>query len=114
MRKGSLTVVGVGYKIAVQTTLEAHYSITTADRLFYLVNDKLTEQWLRSLNSKSTSLADCYVEGRPGMDCGNEMVDRMMAAILEGRSFTEAVSTGYHQDVHALWEKFAASIGPAN
>jgi uncharacterized protein YabN with tetrapyrrole methylase and pyrophosphatase domain len=84
MRKGSLTVVGVGYQIAIQTTLEAQYSITNAERLFYLVNDKLTEQWLRSLNRRSVSLAECYVEGRPGMDCGNEMVDRMISVVRRG------------------------------
>jgi hypothetical protein len=32
---------------------------------------------------------------------------RMMNAILDGRPFVEAVDVGYHQDVHALWQKFA-------
>jgi hypothetical protein len=32
---------------------------------------------------------------------------RMMDAILDGRPFAEAVVTGYHQDVHSLWQKFA-------
>jgi hypothetical protein len=31
----------------------------------------------------------------------------MMNAILDGRPFVEAVDAGYHQDVHALWQKFA-------
>jgi hypothetical protein len=35
--------------------------------------------------------------------------DRMMSAILDRRSFAEAVETGYHQDVHGLWQKFAAA-----
>jgi hypothetical protein len=34
---------------------------------------------------------------------------RMMNAILDGRPFVEAVDTGYHQDVHSLWQKFAQS-----
>ena len=34
---------------------------------------------------------------------------RLMNAVLDGRPFPEAVDAGYHQDVHALWEKFAAS-----
>ena len=34
---------------------------------------------------------------------------RLMNAVLDGRPFVEAVDAGYHQDVHALWEKFAAS-----
>jgi hypothetical protein len=32
---------------------------------------------------------------------------RMMNAILDGRSFAEAVAAGYQQDVHSLWQKFA-------
>jgi hypothetical protein len=32
--------------------------------------------------------------------------DRMMNAILDGRSFAEAVSVGYHDDVRSLWRKF--------
>jgi hypothetical protein len=32
---------------------------------------------------------------------------RMMNAILDGRPFVEAVDAAYHQDVHALWQKFA-------
>jgi hypothetical protein len=32
--------------------------------------------------------------------------DSMMKAILDGRTFAEAVDTGYHDDVHALWRKF--------
>jgi hypothetical protein len=35
--------------------------------------------------------------------------DRMMSAILDGRSFAEAVSVGYHDDVRSLWQKFANS-----
>ncbi len=37
--------------------------------------------------------------------------DRMMKAVLDGRSFAEAVNTGYHDDVHSLWEKFVAAGG---
>jgi len=34
---------------------------------------------------------------------------RMMNAILEGRSFAEALSVGYQDDIHSLWQKFAAA-----
>ena len=30
-----------------------------------------------------------------------------MNAILDGRWFVEAVTAGYRQDVHSLWQKFA-------
>lgn len=32
---------------------------------------------------------------------------RMMDAILDGRPFADAVTAGYRQDVHSLWQKFA-------
>jgi hypothetical protein len=35
--------------------------------------------------------------------------DRMLSAILDGRSFAEAVDTGYHEDVRSLWRKFVTS-----
>src|ERR1700748_407365 len=35
--------------------------------------------------------------------------DRMMSAILDGRSLADAVDAGYHDDVRALWRKFVAS-----
>ncbi|MFL6797281.1 MAG: hypothetical protein ACJ8F3_07705 [Xanthobacteraceae bacterium] len=35
--------------------------------------------------------------------------DRMMEAILDGRTFAEAVTTGYHDDVRSLWQKFMDS-----
>jgi hypothetical protein len=35
--------------------------------------------------------------------------DRMMNAILDGRAFAEAVTTGYHDDVRSLWQKFRSS-----
>jgi hypothetical protein len=35
--------------------------------------------------------------------------DRMMNAILDGTSFVEAVTVGYHDDVRSLWQKFVTS-----
>jgi hypothetical protein len=35
--------------------------------------------------------------------------DRMMGAILDGRTFAEAVDAGYHDDVRALWQKFVSA-----
>lgn len=32
---------------------------------------------------------------------------RMMNAILDGRSFVEAVTVGYHEDIQSLWKRFA-------
>jgi len=34
-----------------------------------------------------------------------------MNAILDGRPFVEALTVGYHEDVHALWQKFERTNG---
>jgi len=60
---GALVVVGVGIKLAAQTSLEAKTHIETADKVFYLVTDPGTELWLQSLNPTSESLQRFY-EGR--------------------------------------------------
>lgn len=36
--------------------------------------------------------------------------NRMMTAILDGRTFTEAVDAGYHDNIRSLWTRFATSI----
>ena len=33
--------------------------------------------------------------------------ERMMNAILDGRTFADAVTAGYHEDARSLWQKFA-------
>ena len=35
--------------------------------------------------------------------------DRMMNAILDGRTFAQAVTIGYHDNAPSLWQKFSAS-----
>jgi uncharacterized protein YabN with tetrapyrrole methylase and pyrophosphatase domain len=61
--KGRLTVVGVGIKLAAQTSVEAKSHIESADAVFYLVTDPGTEMWLHSLNPAAQSLQPFY-EGR--------------------------------------------------
>jgi hypothetical protein len=40
-------------------------------------------------------------------DSDGSAFGRMMNAILDGRSFVEAVTVGYHEDVQSLWKRFA-------
>jgi hypothetical protein len=39
-------------------------------------------------------------------DADGQAFARMMNAILDGRSFVEAVTVGYQEHVQSLWEKF--------
>ena len=40
-------------------------------------------------------------------DSDGPVFARMMNAILDGRSFVEAVTVGYHEDIQSLWKRFA-------
>ncbi|RKE85853.1 SAM-dependent methyltransferase [Rhizobium sp. AG855] len=60
VKTGFLSVVGVGIKLAAQTSLEAKAHIEAADRVFYLVTDPGTEYWLTSLNPAAQSLQSFY------------------------------------------------------
>jgi hypothetical protein len=36
--------------------------------------------------------------------------NRMMNAILNGSTFAEAMTIGYHDDMQSLWQKFMTSM----
>jgi len=85
VRRGSLTIVGTGFVAGGQTTLEALSHLRTAAKLFYLVSDPVTVQWIESLNASAESLADAYVPGRPRERTYAEMAERMLAPVRRGR-----------------------------
>ncbi len=85
MSGGSLTIVGTGFVGGGQTTLEALGHVRSAEKLFYLVSDPVTVHWLESLNASAESLADAYVPGRPRERTYEEMAERMLAPVRQGR-----------------------------
>ena len=87
---GQLTVVGVGYRVAGQVTVEAEAQLRHADCVFYLLNERITAYWLEGLNSQCSSLADCYVHGSPSIEAAEAMADRILAALDEGRNVCAA------------------------
>jgi len=42
-------------------------------------------------------------------DSDKPAFDRMLGAILDGRTFAEAIDAGYHDDVRSLWRKFVGA-----
>jgi uncharacterized protein YabN with tetrapyrrole methylase and pyrophosphatase domain len=83
-KRGSLVVVGTGIKLIAHTTREALDAITRAERLFFLVDDPATEEWLRRLNPSATSMRDLYHEGKPRRRTYDEMARRLVAAVRSG------------------------------
>ena len=82
--RGALAVVGTGIRAGLQTTPEARALIESAGRVFYVLNDPLSEGWLRRLRPDAESLADAYRDGRPRIDSYAEMVDRLLAPARAG------------------------------
>ena len=81
---GSLVVVGTGITGIGQITLEAVAAIERAERVFYLVIDPVTEQWIRERNASATSLADLYKERKPRRRTYKEMAHRLVTSVTSG------------------------------
>ncbi len=60
MSKGSLTILGTGIEVVSHITFESLDKIKKAAKLFYLVNDKILEEWLLRQNPGGISLAHHY------------------------------------------------------
>ncbi len=67
-------------------TTEALAEIRAAQKVFVLVADPLTREWLRTLRPRAESLADAYAPGRPRWESYEEMVERMLAPVRRGRA----------------------------
>ena len=120
-RPGSLIVVGVGFAVAGHASLETLRCIERADRLLYLAQGELTEDWLRQLNPVAESLADSYGEGRCRYDTYAEMVSRILAPVRRGERVCAAfyghpgvfVRPSHEAIRQARREGFAAHLLPA-
>jgi len=85
-RRGRLAVVGTGIAGPGQVTVEALAEIRSAEKVFYLVADPLTREWLLGLRPRAESLADAYAPGKQRWKSYAEMVERMTAPLRYGKS----------------------------
>jgi uncharacterized protein YabN with tetrapyrrole methylase and pyrophosphatase domain len=81
---GSLVVVGTGIG-AAQLTTEARAEIAAADEVLFLVGDAVSEQVVRELAQRASSLAGCYENGRPRRDAYERMVQTILAPARAGK-----------------------------
>lgn len=82
--RGALVVVGTGIRLIGHTTHDALAVIRHADRVFHLTGDPASAAWIERENPRSTSLHDCYAEGRHRADSYADMVRRILAPVREG------------------------------
>lgn len=71
--------------VAGQVTPEARAAMEGADCLLHLVSDAATRMWLEDRNPDNESLYDAYGEDRPRIESYDEMIERMLAPVRDGR-----------------------------
>ncbi len=91
-RQGSLVVVGTGIRILGQLTMESIAWMKRADQLLYLVDDRLAAEMIEQMNPKGAeSLSRFYAEGKPRKVTYQEIADRVLASVREGKMTCLAV-----------------------
>ena len=83
-RRGSLVIVGTGITLGVHATLETINAIRQADKVFYLVTEPATEEWIHQLNAASETLESLYAEGKSRAITYLEMTERIVDAVRSG------------------------------
>jgi uncharacterized protein YabN with tetrapyrrole methylase and pyrophosphatase domain len=82
--KGVLAVVGTGIESMSQMTPAALREIRSAQRVFYLAADPITEQTVRSLNRRAVDLHRFYAEGRHRLRTYAGMTERVLEDVRRG------------------------------
>lgn len=83
-RKGRLTVVGTGIRAVSQLTAEAEGAIRECDKVFYLVQDAMSERVIRDLNPRCESLLRHYRPGRARQVTYSEIVRNVLRPVRRG------------------------------
>ncbi|WP_252929848.1 SAM-dependent methyltransferase [Paracoccus sp. 08] len=78
---GTLTVVGSGIKAGAHLTSETISWITTANKVFYLVADPVSEFQIKNLNATCESLSDCYRDGESRSVAYERMIERVVSSL---------------------------------
>lgn len=78
---GTLVVVGTGYRVAGQITVESLAAIRRAERLFFLAGDPATRDWLKSLKPDAESLHGAYAPGKSRRVSYSEMRERVLGPV---------------------------------
>jgi hypothetical protein len=74
-KRGSLTIVGTGIQVNMQTTPEARAAIEQAEKVLYLVANRPTGYWISRLNPTAESLEHFYEPGKNRFAAYQAIVD---------------------------------------
>lgn len=84
MNQGSLVVVGTGIQTVGHITPEALGWLKWADKVVYLVADKIAENAILKLKPDAESLERFYEVGKPRFVTYRQMVDHLVACVQQG------------------------------
>ncbi|MCW0190554.1 MAG: SAM-dependent methyltransferase [Rhodococcus sp.] len=76
-----LTIVGTGLMAVRDLTVAAIDSLKSADMVFYLVADAITENYIKKLNASASSLFVHYAQDKDRNISYQEMIDRVVASL---------------------------------
>ncbi|HVG22795.1 MAG TPA: SAM-dependent methyltransferase [Thermoanaerobaculia bacterium] len=81
-----LIVIGTGIRTIGQMTMESIAWIRKADKVLYIVSDPIAEALIKKLNPDGAeSLYTLYGENKPRMQTYNEMIDKTLGYVREGK-----------------------------
>lgn len=83
--KGSLVVVGTGISVAGQMTIATKSHIENADIVYMGIMNKIGEHVVTNINPNSVSLDDLYQEGKSRAVTYDQMADRIVQSVVEGK-----------------------------
>ncbi len=81
MKKMSLTVVGSGIKLLSHLSTEARAHIEQSDKVLYLVNDPLLQEWIAKNSKSSENLDDLYQKYPLRKDCYQAITDYILEVL---------------------------------
>lgn len=93
-RPDDLIVAGTGIRVLGQLTLEAIAAIRSAEAVWFLGAEPVSEAVIELLNPTARSLAPMYREGKPRMETYREMVAQILESVRAGKK-TCAVFYGH-------------------
>ena len=82
-KRGSLTIVGTGIQVNMQTTPEARAAIERAEKVLYLVANRPAGYWIGRLNPSAESLEHFYVLGQDRFVAYQAIVDRILMYVCQ-------------------------------
>jgi len=89
-KKGTLTIVGTGIKIAGDMTIHTKAQIEQADIVYTIVPDKVSRQWLSRLNPNTIDLTALYGKSKSRLITYNQMANTLIESVKEGNQVCAA------------------------